>query len=128
MNTHSKSTFKVGDIAMRFRVELRGDVFNPHRVVTGVEAVEIVAVQGDRVAWTAGRLARKGLKHIGQSDARELIPLSALENPLESPTASQPKDTYGTLPHRPAIKANPVQLADALLTATAGTIDSEGDS
>lgn len=69
-----------GDIALRFKVESRGDVFFPHKVVTGLQVVQVVSVAGDLVTWTNGLRSRCGGDYRHTSHRRELISLEALES------------------------------------------------
>ena len=79
MKTEPFAPLAPGSVAIRFRVEWRG---NPARAVpVGVQAVVVVSVVGDRVVWTNGTRSRAGrdeFRHV--SDRRELISLDALES------------------------------------------------
>lgn len=67
-----------GSIALRFRVEWRGQPAHP--ICIGVQAVGVVRVDGDRVTWTNARAKRGGAVYQHTSDRRELIAVEALEN------------------------------------------------
>ena len=69
-----------GDIALRFRVEVRGDVFHPHRVVNGLQVVQVISVKDDFVTWTNGLKGRTGGDFRHTSHRRELISIGALES------------------------------------------------
>lgn len=79
MKTDALAPLAPGSVAIRFRIEWRG---NPARAVAiGVQAVVVVAVHGDRVVWTNGtrsRASRNEFRHV--SARRELIALEALES------------------------------------------------
>lgn len=78
MKTDTLAPLAPGSLALRFRVEWRG---NPARAVAvGVQCVVVVSVVGNRVVWTNGRrtrASREEFRHV--SDRRELISLDALE-------------------------------------------------
>ena len=88
-----------GDVAIRFRIGYRArktggatNYLDVVPVVTGLEAVRIISLDGELVTWTNGREARAGsgqlFRHIGHR--RELIAASAFETlcaaPAENPS------------------------------------------
>lgn len=84
--------FKVGDVALRWRVEWRGGKARP----LGVQAVRVVEVAGDLVVWENGLKDRAGnlFRHVCK--AAELIPLSWLEI-LAAVPAENPAQTHCAL-------------------------------
>ena len=73
-------TLQPGDLALRFKVETRGDIFHPHKVVTGLQVVKVVAVDGENITWQNGLKSRCGGDYQHTSNRRELIALAALES------------------------------------------------
>lgn len=68
-----------GDLAVRFRLSWRG---RPARPVTiGLQAVEVVAVDGEAIVWTDNRPIWPGerTRFVHRSDRRELMSLAAFE-------------------------------------------------
>ncbi len=65
------------------------------QVVRGMECVEVIQQDGDRVRWTNHRPARKhgpkSNRFVGVSDRRELIALSHLETLLPAPRLNVPR-------------------------------------
>lgn len=77
-NTVNLPPLAPGSIALRFRVEWRGQPARP--VCVGVQSVGVVRVDGDRVTWTNGLRSRLGGVYQHTSDRRALIAVEAIEN------------------------------------------------
>lgn len=90
-----------GALALRFRLDWVPTVgaavgwHNVRQVVRGMECVEVIQQDGDRVRWTNHRPARKhgpkSNRFVGVSDRRELIALSHLETLLPAPRLNVPR-------------------------------------
>lgn len=73
--------FKVGDFALRPRVQWTRAGIRARAEVVGLEVVEIVGVRaGGWVRWTNHRRGRNGERFTHPCEAAELLPLSALEH------------------------------------------------
>ena len=80
-------TFQPGDLALRFRIDwiqlFPGRHYQDTKpVVRGLEVVEIISQEGERVFWTNNRKSAflPGERFQSSSDRRELIALDFLEN------------------------------------------------
>ncbi len=73
--------FKVGDFALRPRVEWTRTAGRVRPAVVGLEVVEIVTVRpAGWVRWTNHKRGRNGERFTHPCEAAELLPLAALEN------------------------------------------------